>query len=246
MIFHTAAEINYYNAFFKRWHQSILRLCPDAKFSLKFVGDIAKTSVINYTTKHNINLILDPTTPDELTKKYGSMEIGKGYYPMARWNSIPVNDDVCVTDVDVVMIKNNLSVINSFLKTYDFVSISRTKINKINPMMINYIKQRRCEEIKDYAMSLMNSSNFRWDIDLEVMDYMKKKLSHTYIHELRKFDQGASLMPSSFQDVSFGYYSSVSVTIDGINYASGFDSKKAKYEWADTNDVFIRASRKSV
>jgi hypothetical protein len=240
MIFHTAAEKNYYNAFFKRWHKSIKTCYPNAVFSLKYVGDIEQTDVLAFCQKNNINLVLDPTTKEDLIAKHGSMDIGRGYYPMSRWNSIPVvkNKDVCVTDVDVIMIKNDVAEIKEYLKENEFVSISRNKNPKINLMMVNYIRYDACQRVKDVAVSLMNNKDFRWDIDLEVMSYMRKNLKYIYLHRLIKFDSSAGLVPKIYPDTSFGYYSAVSIILDGIRYNSGLDAKTAKYEYADRKQIF--------
>lgn len=239
MIYHTAAEVNYYNAFFKRWHQSILYVHPDAKFSLKFVGDTIDADVIEYTKTHNIDLILDPTTPEDLINKYGSIEAGCGYYPMARWNSIPDSDDVCVTDVDVVLLNDHLAEITELLNEHDVVSISRLKPNdKVNLMMINYIRKDVCAKVKNVAISLMNDETFRWDIDLDVMFYIKKNLNLIYINKLLKFDRGNDLVPDKQVYSYFGYYSAVPVKIDDIEYPGGIEAKKAKYEWSDKNNIF--------
>lgn len=247
MIFHTAAEKNYYNAFFKRWHTSIKILCPDVSFSLKFIGDTSDTDVLEYTSNHNIDLILDPTNTDDLVLRYGSMDIGRGYYPMSRWNSIPVveNQDVCVTDVDVIMIRNDVAEIKEHLKENDFVSISRNKQPKINPMMVNYIKHDACQKVKDFALSLMDNKNFRWDIDLEVMSYMQKNLTYLYLHRLMKFDSNAGLVPHIKAETCFGYYSAVSITLEGIHYSGGFDAKKAKYDYADKKGIIKFATSQS-
>lgn len=239
MIYHTAAEINYYNTFFKRWHRSITNIHPGAKFSLKFVGDTANTDVVEFSKEHNINLILDPTTPDDLIKKYGSMEIGCGYYPMARWNSLPVDDDVCVTDIDVVMMKDHYDEVAELLKIHDVVSISRLKQGeKINLMMVNYIKKDICPKVKDIAISLMDHKEFRWDIDLDVMSKIKNNFNITWIHKLKKFDRAARLIPDPRHEAYFGYYSAMPVTLDKVFYEGGLDAKRAKYEWADKHDVF--------
>lgn len=246
MIYHTAAEINYYNAFFKRWHKSIVSIHPDAKFSLKFVGEPGYADVVEYAKANNISLILDPTTHEDLIKKYGSMNNGSGYYPMARWNSIPDNDDVCVTDVDVVMLTNHLDEIIEQLKTYDIVSISRLKsADKVNLMMINYIKKNACAEIKNIALKLMDHKDFRWDIDLAVMSKAKKAFNLTYTHKLAKFDRQANLEPNPEFNAYFGYYSAIPIVLDDISYAGGLDAKKAKYEWADKNNVFNFSSNQS-
>lgn len=247
MIYHTAAEKNYYNAFFKRWHSSIKALCPQVTFSLKFVGDTAGTDVIEFCKANEIDLILDNTTPDDLISRYGSMEKGRGYYPMARWNSIPVSDkDVCVTDVDVVMVKNDLHEIKNLLKENQFVSISRDKHPKVNPMMVNYIRSDACAIVRDHACSLMESDEFCWDIDLKVMRYMTQKLKYIYLHRLIKFDSTSGLLPSIKEETCFGYYSAVSIVIDGVAYEGGLEAKKAKYEYADKKDLIRSATNLSL
>lgn len=247
MIYHTAAEVNYYNAFFKRWHKSIASIHSDAKFSLKFVGDTSETDVIDYTKANNIELILDPTTTNDLIKKYGSMETGRGYYPMARWNSIPTSDNVCVTDVDVVMVKDHLAEMLDLLTKYDIVSISRLKPKeKVNLMMVNYIKKDCCFKIRNHAMTLMDNKHFRWDIDLDVMGYIKKNCNLTYMHKLTKFDRGKQLQPELGDDSYFGYYSAVSIMIDNNTYPGGMTAKKAKYDWAESNNFLKFSNNQSV
>jgi hypothetical protein len=163
---------------------------------------------------------------------------------MARWNSIPSEDEhVCVTDVDVVMVKNDLDEILELLNEFDLVSISRNKQPKINMMMVNYISKDKCQTVSDFAKSLMDSKDFKWDIDLEVMSHIKKKMSYTYLHRLVKFDSSAGLIPKLFTDTSFGYYSAVSVRFDNVEYEGGYDAKKAKYEWADKNDIINFATK---
>lgn len=239
MIYHTAAEINYYNAFFMYWYESILKHSPNAKISLKFVGSVPD-NVLEFCQTNNISLIVDDISFEDLVKKYGKPEKAKGYYPMSRWNSIPnVDDHVCVTDIDVVMLRNEEDLILDLFQENEFVSISRDKKVKINPMMVNYLRKDICKIIKEISLSFMDSKDFKWDIDLEVMSFMKKNFTHKLLHKLGKFDVNSNLYPTpELLDMFFMYYSAVSINVDGVEYPGGLEAKKIKYERAKQYGIF--------
>ncbi len=232
MIFHTAAEKKYYNAFFKMWHRNILKHFPAAKFSLKFVGNTEDTDVIEFCKTNNINLILDPTTWQELLEKHKTEFKASGYYPMARWNSIPVtNEHVCVTDVDVIMLKNEMSLIEELLETRDYIALQRGKKCRL---MVNFINKSTCSTVRNLAIKLMDSPNFQWDLDVTIGNWMELNLTNNlFLNTLTKFDSAFDRTAFLKDDEAFfGYYSSVSFTKNGTTYAGGFEAKSAKYKIA--------------
>lgn len=238
MIFHTAAEKNYYNAFFKRWHNSIKKLCKDVKFSLKFVGDTLGTDVVEYCKQNEINLILDPTTWEELLEKHKTEFKASGHYSMARWNSIPVaNEHVCVTDVDVIMLKNEMAMIEELLETRDYIALERGKKCRL---MVNFINKNTCETVRNLAITLMDSPDFQWDIDVTISRWMGLNLKNKlFLNKLTKLDSTNNRTAFlANEETFFGYYSSVSFTKNGITYAGGFPAKKAKYEYAEKQKYF--------
>ena len=129
MIFHTAAEKIYYNAFFKNWHTSIKKIYPTAKFSLRFVGSTTDTDVIEYCNTHHIMLDLDPTTYQEIVDKFKvTGKCVNGYYAMSRWISIPIqNKPVFVTDVDLIATNKLIFSIDNSLNEKSWFTISKRK-----------------------------------------------------------------------------------------------------------------------
>lgn len=236
MIFHTAAEKVYYNAFFKMWHRNIDKHVPNAKFSLKFVGDTSSTDVVSFCKDKNIDLILDCTTIDTLIEKYRSLIVARGYYPMARWNSIPIKDEhVCVTDVDVIMLKNDIADMELLFEENDFISVARGR----KRLMVNYIHKDACAAVLEHSKSLMDSDKFRWDLDLDVMSWMLENLRGANLNQLAKFDSTSNRLFNYVPNFcSFGYYSSVGFTYDEVHYPDGFEAKKAKYNWASKTNTF--------
>jgi hypothetical protein len=181
MIFHTAAEKIYYNAFFKNWHNSIKKIYPAAKFSLRFVGPTTDTDVIAYCNSHHILLSLDPITFQEISDKFNvTGNHVNGYYAMSRWISIPIQDDnVFITDVDIVAVSAPSFDIDGSLMNKPWFTVSKLKSsgNTLKLMAI-CLRKDICDPIRYVALALLENSPLVWSLDLHVRDYLMEKIEY--------------------------------------------------------------------
>jgi hypothetical protein len=231
MIFHTAAEEQYYSFFFKKWHSSIRRLNPTAQFNLQFVGNTENCDVIDYCGENDINLNLDPISFEQIQEKYKCNELNaRGYYAISRWISLPIKDDhVCMTDVDLLQINAIDFNLSERLDIKQFISFSKQKNNKTNKMMFLGLNKNFVKIVKEKSIEILNNNTLTWDRDTSILKWMVLDNNfdweeHTQLYclnDLRRF-------PDS--NVKFGYYSSVDFVHDNIKYNQGLEAKAARYE----------------
>lgn len=229
MIFHTAAEIKYYNYFFKNWHRSLRKHWPDARFSLRFVGDASESDVVEYCKENSILLEVDSIDFGTMMERYRCLESDAlGYYAMSRWISLPIiNDHVCMTDVDIIQLNSLGFDLAADLESYDFISISRQKRNKTNKMMILFLNRDLVSTIRNKSMELLQSSPLVWNLDTQVLIWMvfDKKFrwrEHTSLYCINDLSRIGS-------KVKFGYFSGLDGMINGVKYPKGTEAKLARY-----------------
>lgn len=236
MIFHTAAEKVYYNAFFKNWHTSIKKIYPSARFSLRFVGPTTDTDVIAYCNSHHILLSLDPITYQEIVDKFNVT--GKrvnGYYCMSRWTSIPILDEsVFVTDVDLIATNKLIFSIDDSLNEKPWFTISKRKApDRTLKLMAICLHKDLCERVSSKAITLLENSPLIWSLDLQLLKYLTDNFNYTDYVMLGEIDH-----ISKSTKAPFAYASPMPAVIDGIVCASGLDSKIARYKLAKSHGIF--------
>jgi hypothetical protein len=232
MIFHTAAEQVYYDLFFLNWHTSIKKFWPDARFSLRFVGP-KNEAVDKYCSEHDILLTHDPITLKEISAKFTKEELPKrpkacyGYYALSRWMSMPADDDVGLTDVDLVALqKPNLASINHILSKYQQYRITGAFATKEKPknMMINFFRKDVVSEVNRVATELLSKSKLMWNLDLRVRDHCNKNFSILDEKLLTHFNGAA--VPKKYL---FGYCNGSDFVCKGVTYKDA-KAKAAKYK----------------
>lgn len=231
MIFHTAAEENYYNYFFKNWHKSIKKIykpCP--AFSLRFVGPTDNCDVKEYCTNNGIILDVDPITLDEIQEKYKvSAENAKGYYAVSRWISLPELDDhVCMTDIDLVQLHPLDYDLNEKINHNNFISISRKKVNHSNKMMFLGFNKDFISKVKELSFYTLNKKKLRWDLDTEILkllvfgDYKWEEYYDLFCLDTVNISQ---------PKIKFGYFSSLEFNYNDVTYPLGLEAKRLRYKF---------------
>lgn len=231
MIFHTAAEEQYYRFFFKKWHSSIRRFNPTARFSLRFVGSTENCDVIDYCRENDVDLDLDPISFEQIQEKYKCNESdARGYYAISRWVSLPIKDDhVCMTDVDLLQINPTDFDLSDRLDRKQFISFSKQKNTKTNKMMFLGLNKDFVEIVKKKSLEILNNNPLVWDRDTSILAWMILANDfdweeHTQLYclnDLRKPPTGR---------IKFGYYSSIDFVYNRIKYNQGLEAKAARYE----------------
>lgn len=230
MIFHTAAEENYYNFFFKKWHSFLKEFNPTAKFSLRYVGDTNSCDVVEYCSTNNIMLDVDPTSLDQIIEKYKCPKGNAfGYYAISRWISLPLLDEhVCMTDVDLLQLNPLDFDLNKILDEKNFISISRQKNNKTNKMMFLGFNKDFVKTVKDQSISFLENNSLVWNLDTKILIWL-------VLHNNFNWEEFIQLYCLDYvhdynRNVKFGYFSSIRFEHRGKIYETGSAAKKAKYD----------------
>lgn len=156
MIFHTVCDPVYFDRFYKDFYSSIVKNSEDAELSLHYVGKTSK-NFTEFITDSSLHYSTEPTTLEDLKIKYHeTTDIGNllGFYPLARWYSIPIIDkDVCVCDVDILAInKIDSRYLKKLLEEHDVVNITRTKPSgEQGGMMLMCLSKRILKSIVEFA-----------------------------------------------------------------------------------------------
>jgi hypothetical protein len=226
MIFHTAAEKNYYNFFFKKWHRFLKEFNPTAKFSLRYVGDTNTCDVVEYCSTNNIMLDIDPISLNQIIEKYNCNEKDAlGYYAISRWISLPLLDDhVCMTDVDLLQLNPLEFDLDAILNEKQFISISRKKENKTNKMMFLGFNKDFVKTVKDQSIIFLENNSLVWDLDTKILIWLilKNNFNWEEFIQLYCIDN----LSDYNKDVKFAYFSSVNKK---QIYQNEIDAKKARY-----------------
>lgn len=232
MIFHTAAESVYYEIFFETWHQTIKQHWPEAKFSLRFVGENHDAAEA-YCHANDIIFSHDSITFEQIKEKHAVDDAqAKGYYAMARWASVPFNEDnVCVTDVDVIALKISAQEkqdLETRLLSTPMIFISRQKGPKINPMMGVFLHKSVCGDVKRRAKDILKNSVLAWNSDVGLIQGLRKDFIFQDDFKIDVIDNSYDLNKIEGR-LWFGYYSSSSVIHEGKSYEY-VESKRMKYQ----------------
>lgn len=227
MIFHTAAEIKYFDYFFENWHQTIKKVWgDDVKFSLRFVGPM-EDRVATYCETHSIAVTHDPT-----------VGVDPGYYPMSRWVSIPTGDHVCVTDVDIVAL-TKVRDIEHKLAEYDMIPISRVKVTMNNPMMAVFYNKNFAKRVRNEAIRIFKTKALKWDLDVSVMKWCKGNLTWMELFEIQKLDNTILGGVPVNDSMSFGYCGSTDYIGEDLITYSGVEAKHMRYK-----ELFLKMGEK--
>lgn len=188
MIFHTAAEWNYYEKFYSLYSSSIKKFYPNAKLSLHFLGEnFPKNKDIFYTSYENISF-------EQIQQKYKTLNIKdtKGYYALARWKSIPdVGENVVVSDTDIIAIKTiNQSRFNDLFKTHEVINITRTKKNGLEGgMAMICLRQDIILDVNNFSNTVLDNSKLHWASDVSVRTYLYNTYKVAEIPEMHVFNK---------------------------------------------------------
>ncbi len=227
MIFHTAAEEQYYRSFFKSWFTSIKTFNPEAKFNLRFIGKTDNCDVIKYCKDNDIILDLDPTSIDEVQMRYNcNAADARGYYAISRWISLPVNvDHVCMTDVDLMQLNQLDFNLSNKLDEKQFITFSRQKIKKTNKMMFLGFNKDFTSTVRDKSINILQNNNLTWDLDVSILTWLilHNNFNWEEFKELYCID---NLSISS--RVKFGYFSPIDFVHNAVKYEHGVEAKAAR------------------
>ena len=170
MIFHTAADPIYFEAFYNSYTDSIKQFFDSPLFSLNFVGLDQQHHTVDYFFQDEISF-------EEIKIKFNVDDrSARGYYCMSRWNSIPVvNHHVCVSDIDVIAINPiDKILINDLLEKHKVVNLTRLKpkLGGEGGMMILFLHKDICQEVKDFSKQLLENNPLSWATDVAVRSYL--------------------------------------------------------------------------
>jgi hypothetical protein len=187
MIFHTSADTLYYEKFYNLFSSSIKKHYTDAKLSLNYVEKDKKLDIPDTIISY------DNISINEICKTYRvSDRSALGYYALSRWLSIPIlGDHVAVCDIDLLAINkiDNL-IIEQMLNKNQVVNVTRIKPNgQEGGMMIMILHKDICQEIKNYANSLLESTTLEWSTDVKIRNFLYENYSVGNIlnmHQLTK------------------------------------------------------------
>lgn len=163
MIFHTVCDRVYFDLFYKNFYQSLIEHYNDAKFSLNYV-DAPNQEIKEFCNLNKIYWQNEILKLDDLREKFQGIDDGNllGYYPLARWSSIPLElDHVCVCDVDILAIeKIDHELIEGLLQINDVVNITRRKPDGANGgMMLLCLSKRILPDVQQFSRTLVNNLN---------------------------------------------------------------------------------------
>ena len=193
MIFHTSADKIYYDSFFKQYKESITKYYDYAKFSFNYVG------------KHNFDIpndldffTQDMIDYDEIKVKYNldNDRNIRGYYCMSRWITIPVlQDHVCVSDIDVIAVNNiDKFMLEDLLEKHKVINLTRIKPKSgaEGGMMVFFLHKDVCEQVKQFSLDLLNSSNLEWDTDVRIREFLYKNFDVKNLLKMQEISKPSS------------------------------------------------------
>jgi len=178
MIFHSSAELDFFNHFYKNFYSSVKFFHPYDKLSFNFVGDDSDhcnpiLTDINTHDKIDIESIKNKFNASNNRSAYG-------YYALSRWLSIPLLDDhVCVCDIDLLMCN---TIPNEFyeniLNKHEVINITRKKPNGgEGGMMAMILRNDICNDVKNYSNIVLQEKQLKWDLDVDVRQFLYKEFN---------------------------------------------------------------------
>lgn len=160
MIYHTVCDPLYFDRFFFDFYKSIKKYSPDSSVSIHYVGTINELHK-KFCDENNILFSHESTTIEDLREQFKGVDDGNllGYYPLARWFSIPlIDEDVCVCDVDLLAINPiDENLLKELLSKNNCVNITRVKPSgEIGGMMLMCLNKNVLKNVKEFASSHKN------------------------------------------------------------------------------------------
>lgn len=182
MIFHTAADIHYYNYFYKFYKTTISHFYPNAELSLHYMAEdiLVDTDVKHFSAENtNINKIQEKYNADERS--------ALGYYCLARWLFLPeVDDNIVVSDVDIIAIKSiDQQRFDNLFEEYQVINITRTKKGGTEGgMAMIAVRSDVIKPVKLFSNNLLNSNKLQWALDVEVRTFLYENFKTIEIPEM--------------------------------------------------------------
>lgn len=204
MIFHTAADLVYYNNFYELYNSTIKKFYPDDTFSLYYLGNtLPNNTNISYVTQEKI-------TSAEIESTYKVTDRNtKGYYALSRWWSMPVaNEHVVVSDVDVVAL-NTISKekIDNIFKTYEAINITRTKKNgQEGGMAMLILRKDIVDDVNNNAKYVLKNIPLSWSSDVNVRGFIYKNFNVYSLPEMHVFKKRSDYTTFDSTTKSFGIF----------------------------------------
>lgn len=171
MIFHTAANKSYHDAFFEQFISSVKENYTNAKFSFHSIGHLEKKLGVDYFS-------FDTNTLDDIKQKYNTNDNrhASGYYCISRWLSIPVvGEHVCVCDIDIKAAnKIDHDLIENYLEVHKVINVTRhkPKDNTEGGMMVIFLHKDICQSVKQFATELLDKEQLTWALDVRVRNHL--------------------------------------------------------------------------
>jgi hypothetical protein len=189
MIFHTAADPIYYEKFYDYYSYSIKKFYPTSKLSLYFVGNrLPANPSITYLKHKDISF-------SKIQQIYSADEKNaKGYYALARWLSMPLDDDIVVSDTDIIAIKPiSLNIIKSMLKDHEVINITRTKKGgSEGGMAMMIIRKDVVSNINNKAKDVLHNHKLQWDSDVQVRSFIYNNYNVAQMPEMHVFGKNTN------------------------------------------------------
>lgn len=220
MIFHTAAEKIYYKQFYDLYYSTINQFYPASKFSLYYLGqDIPTNKNISYLQQENITI-------EEIESRYSVTDRDtKGYFALSRWWSMPVvNENIVVSDVDIVALKNiSEDIISDIFQKHEVINITRTKKGGTEGGMAMMIMRKDIvADVNNNAKFVLQNIPLNWASDVNVRNFLYKNFSVYSLPEMHVFNKRSDYSTLDATTRSFGIFKGgVAQKVDSLKKATG-------------------------
>lgn len=205
MIFHTACDDQYFETFYKNWFTSIRCQFPMSKTSLHYISD-GPYDMHDAALRPDIFVNQQMKLYDIKRKYRVKMEKARGYFCMARWMTIPLlGEHVAVTDIDIKAIGNQQhELVEDLLLTHDVVNCTRLKLNGTEGgMMVVILNKEICEDIRSFAIKLLDGNELTWGLDTAIMKYIHSRYKVANLHKMHNVADDSI---STAQDKWFAFF----------------------------------------
>jgi hypothetical protein len=193
MIFHCAADPDYFKLYYKLYYQSIKHYCNSAEFSLHLVGKKEK-SVNDFDIKI---LSREKISFDEIKKRYSVVtdKDAMGFYAFARWTSLPdVTEPLVVSDVDIAAINSiDSKLVNDILLCHDVIQITRITKDDSGGVVMFILHPDIIAKTRNFAREHLKNSNLTWDLDLGMLKFFLDNYKVYKLLNLREVTKNGNL-----------------------------------------------------
>lgn len=201
MIFHTAADKNYYDYFYKFYKKSIKNFYPTCELSIHYMGEnLLIDSDVRYISYENTNT-------EKIKEAYKVDEKSAlGYYCLSRWLFLPeVDDNIVVSDVDIIAIKKIAhDRFESLFREYQVINITRKKKGGTEGgMAMIAIRSDIIESVKIFARDLLKEKTLHWALDVEVRTFLYENFKTVGIPEMHVLGKRSNFENYDNTDRSF-------------------------------------------